>query len=110
MDFCSFEGNAVSLLSFLKARVLVSIEKMHRICFSLAEALHTVHTSGYLHNDIKLDNVVLRGSKLAMIPVLIDYNKSCHINHGKTYNLSESSKQEYHSVCRHLAMEKSVNR
>ena len=40
-----------------------------------------------------------------MIPVLIDFNKSCPINHGRKYNLTEPSKQEYRSVCRHIAPE-----
>ena len=57
MDFCSFEGSADSLYSCLKARFAISIEKMHVIYLSLAEAVVTC--SGYLHNDIKLDNVVL---------------------------------------------------
>ena len=105
MDFCSFEGSAESLYPCLKARFAISIEKMHAIYLSLAEALYTVHTSDYLYNDIKLDNVVLRGIKVAMIPVLIDFNKSCPINHGRKYNLTEPSKKEYRSVCRHIAPE-----
>ena len=71
----------------------------------IAKALHTVHISGYLHNDIKLDNVVVRGSEESIVPVLIDFNKACRISHGKKYNLDEESRKEYRKLHRHIAPE-----
>ena len=82
MNFCSFEGGAENMYSLLKKKV--HFPQMNEILFNIADALQTVHLSGYLHNDIKLDNIVIRGNKNNMIPVLIDFNKCTKKNERKT--------------------------
>ena len=47
----------------------------------MAEALQHIHSRGYLHNDLKANNVVLEmryGSRYN--PVIIDFEKSTRIN------------------------------
>ena len=60
----------------IEARVSIRTENVFILLSSIVDALRTAHLSGYLHNDIKLDNVVIRGNKETMIPLLIDFNKS----------------------------------
>ena len=62
----------------------------------IVEALDFIHNKGYLHNDIKLDNIVLGdGVNGRICAYLIDFNKACLISCGKSYNLSETDIKFY---------------
>ena len=57
-------------------------------------ALNYLHKSNVLHNDIKLDNILLDQRYES---VLIDFNKGCFTNEEKSYNLSKLEKCRYAS-------------
>ena len=54
-----------------------------------------IHDSGYLHNDMKEDNVVIsKNDKREWVPVIIDFSESCLI--------TECKKRKYKSFHRHI--------
>ena len=47
--------------------------------YQTASAITYMHEKGYLHNDIKGNNIILDGTQNGDIKaVLIDYGKACH--------------------------------
>ena len=63
---------------------------MYRYALSLCKGLQHVHTSGFLHNDLKLDNVVVGISLSGKLrPYIIDFGKACPVARGKKYSLKE---------------------
>ena len=46
----------------------------------VGEALQHVHTKGYLHKDLKANNVVLKDKSCHFNPVIIDFGKSTQID------------------------------
>ena len=72
----------------------VSTELFLEIC----SALKYVHLAGYLHNDIKANNVVLEKSSRASdkyLPVLIDFGKSSKARTGSEFLVSNVSSLPY---------------
>jgi serine/threonine protein kinase len=63
--------------------------------YETGDALNHVHKSGILHNDIKLNNVILGGSTAGATPYLIDFGKACRITEGKRYTLSKKEIEKY---------------
>ena len=106
MDYCDFEGSSLSLWKLFKTkRFPLQIQEVHKILYSITDALIIIHRSGYLHNDLKMDNVVLRGNRNCFVPVIIDFGKSTLISDGKLYNLCNEKKKEYKVKYRHIAPE-----
>ena len=66
------------------------------VLVGLCSGVQYVHTSGFLHNDLKLDDVVL-GSFLSgnLKPYIIDFGKACPITKGRTYSLNDAEISMY---------------
>ena len=82
----------------------VSTELFLEIC----SALKYVHLAGYLHNDIKANNVVLEKSLTASdkyIPVLIDFGKSSKAGTGSEFLVSTGKKMLHEERKTYLAPE-----
>lgn len=79
-----------------------------QILFCVCHGLTTIDTKGYLHNDLKSDNVVLSDclpmSKHApsLWPV-IDFGKARSMKFPKMYKLTETEKTRYLHAYTHLA-------
>ena len=59
----------------------LSCDEWIRVLDSIAETLHHIHSKGYLHNDLKANNVVLEVRYgMQVNPVIIDFGKSTKIN------------------------------
>ena len=55
---------------------------------SLCSGVQYIHISEFLHNDLKLDNVVLGNSVSGKLkPYIIDFGKACPVTKGRTYSL-----------------------
>jgi serine/threonine-protein kinase len=50
------------------------------VAIALAEAVAAVHRAGYLHRDIKADNVILARDDRRVVPKLIDFGIACRID------------------------------
>ena len=79
------------------------------LCSQLLEAVSYLHTEVcILHNDIKIDNVLITNS--ITLPtgyqiVLIDFGKATRFKDAKRYNLSIFERREYFRLYPHLAPE-----
>lgn len=64
--------------------------------YQVATAVAYMHEKGYLHNDIKGNNIVLDGRQTEEVQArLTDFGKACHHTKGKWYHLTEEQQQEY---------------
>ena len=73
-----------------------------------SSALYYLHNAGYLHNDIKCDNILLTSndsSSTNVNAVLNDFSKCTPVTEGKMYRLSSQDKQKYHKYHSHIAPE-----
>ena len=62
----------------------------------VATALSYIHEIGYLHNDIKGNNVILSKTQSGDVEAyLIDYGKACHQMKGKVYQLTSEECKQY---------------
>ena len=64
--------------------------------YQTASAIAYMHEKGYLHNDIKGNNIILDGTQNGDIKaILIDYGKACHQTKAKRYNLTAEERQQH---------------
>ncbi|CAB3984487.1 Transposon Tf2-6 poly [Paramuricea clavata] len=71
-------------------------------------ALSYLHNAGYLHNDIKSDNLLLTKSssnseEKSIRMILNDLGKATLITEGKLYNLTPTDKEKYYKFHNHIA-------
>lgn len=71
------EGRSITLSRAVSDEMISSNEECVVVMRETYEALWHLHNNGYLHNDLKGNNVVLDGKGNA--PVTIDFGKSCEI-------------------------------
>jgi serine/threonine protein kinase len=50
------------------------------VAIALTEAIGAVHRAGYLHRDIKADNVILACDDRRLVPKLIDFGIACRLD------------------------------
>ena len=73
---------------------------------NVAEALQHIHCKGYLHNDLKVNNVVLeRRYGRQYNAVIIDFGKSTTIDSLEPKTLSKSEQKIYRQSYPHIAPE-----
>lgn len=64
--------------------------------YQVSTALTYIHKQGYIHNDIKGNNIILDGREIEDIrAILIDFGKACHQTKAKRYQLTEEEQQQY---------------
>ena len=63
------------------------------IILDLISAVNYLHGKIILHNDIKSENVQLHKSSYQ--GTLVDFGKSCFIDDGEMYKLSEQDRRQY---------------
>lgn len=76
-----------------------------RIVYECSDALLYIHSKGYLHNDLKGDNVIISDDNNPLHPVIIDFGKSTTLSKGKLYKLSQRDQDKYRKYHKHIAIE-----
>ena len=72
----------------------------------VTEALHHIHSKGFLHNDLKADNVVLENREDGCNAVIIDFGKSRKIDAPKNRKkLSKAEQKLFQQSYPHIAPE-----
>ena len=99
------EGKSLALDEAIESCAMV-LEKQNGVKFlyQVATALSYIHDNGYLHNDVKGNNIVLDDMQSGDIQAyLIDFGKACHQTKGKQYYLSADERMEYKVKHPHIA-------
>lgn len=100
------DGNSLSISSALSKKNITDQATWTRIIVKIAEALAHVHNVGFLHNDLKSNNVVLDNKGGSYEPVIIDFGKSVPISGARGPKLfSEERKRRYTRDFPHVAPE-----
>ena len=96
MSLILFEGQPLSLHSALESGVHLEADCSVSCLVRVSHGLDYIHSKDILHNDLKLDNVVLSKCKEGFLkPYIIGLGKACKVDSGHTYSLSEEECQRY---------------
>lgn len=77
LQYHALHSQSVTLFKAASGGVLKDAVKCADILKQTCKVLMHIHARGYLHNDLKANNVVIDGAKNN--PVIIDFGKSCQI-------------------------------
>ena len=105
MSLHTVEGKSLTLEGAMHSNGNV-MEKESGIKYltQVATALSHVHNKGYLHNDVKGNNIVLGTTRLEDVQAyLTDFGKSCHQTEGKIYSLPVIEREIYKIEHPHIA-------
>ena len=108
--FIGLGDRSVDIEDFIK-RDLSLIEKpiptMVSLVVQVLQGLESIHHSGFLHNDLKPNNVLAeKRAHNSYTAVVIDFGKACSLHRGVLYKLKDKSARESHiQRYRHLAPE-----
>lgn len=107
MQFYGVESKSLTLHSLFKSecQLMLSVEQWQCVIKQIAEVINHVHNCGYIHNDIKTNNVVIYENSNNFIPVLIDFGKACRRDFGAKKNLGTEEQKMYHCKYKHIAPE-----
>jgi serine/threonine protein kinase len=108
MQFYAIQGQSISLLSLCKCDDKLMLSEEQHLAYSVippTKAIVHVHNCGYLHNDIKTDNVVIYENNCQFFPVLIDFRKSCKREQGSVKLMKTEEQSVYQKRYKHIAPE-----
>lgn len=94
-----------------KLQTTGAVNDMARILLGVCNGIEAIHQKGYLHNDLKCDNVVLSDcvpymEKAPTVwPVIIDFGKAKPLSSPKSYKLNKTEIEQYLRRYTHLAPE-----
>jgi len=78
LQYHAIGSRSTTLTEAASNGIIRNVEECAAILKEICNSLMYVHDKGYLHNDLKGNNVVLQGQQRR--PVLIDFGKSCLIS------------------------------
>lgn len=73
LQFHALDSQSVTLSKAASESVIQAVVKCANISKQTCEVLMHIHARGFLHNNLKANNVVIDGA------VIIDFGKSCQI-------------------------------
>ena len=77
LRFQALRSESVTLFKAASEKVIQDVAMCTNILKQTCEILMFIHERGFLHNDLKSNNVVIDGSETK--PVIIDFGESCKI-------------------------------
>lgn len=80
LKFFGHKDTSVTIYRAACKKNFLSSDQWKLVVNHVCEALQHVHTKGYLHNDLKANNVVLEDKSRHFNPVIIDFGKSTKID------------------------------
>ncbi len=98
MSNISVKQQQLSLYSALYStnEIILSAKTWIQILIQICDGLSYMHKLSVLHNDLKVDNIVLGTTLLKCIkPCIVDFGKACKEEHAKKYCLTEEQKEIY---------------
>ena len=107
MSLVTISGRATTLHSSLADQgnsVITTPNIAVQILDDVANGLNFIHAKSVLHNDLKLDNIVLGESCSRPIRAyIVDFGKACKLEDGKLYHLSPEERVVYKIDHRQIA-------
>ena len=76
-------------------RGIIEFDDVGKVFKQIVDAIHFVHESGWLHNDIKENNVLMHRASKKWKPIVIDFGKCRLSSNPKRYDLSDVQKALY---------------
>ncbi|XP_031565256.1 sporulation protein kinase pit1-like [Actinia tenebrosa] len=105
LQFHGIGEKSVTLHKAVKTKKLTN-EQWFDIVKGVAAGLNHVHARGYLHNDLKVNNVVFENSTGEYHSVIINFGKSSKISaNSRRKNLSKEEQLKYTASYPHIAPE-----
>lgn len=106
LKFFGHKDTSVTIYRAACKKNFLSSDQWKLVVNHVCEALQHVHTKGYLHNDLKANNVVLEGKSRHFNPVIIDFGKSTKIDSPmKKKSMTKSEQKIYRQSFPHIAPE-----
>ena len=112
MKYYSVAGKPYTFYQYLRNdNQQRDLPDLARVLLGVCNGLQCIHSKGYLHNDLKCDNIVLSDcvpylkKSQSLWPIVIDFGKARPIKDPKTYRLNEKDKDYYLRTYTHLAPE-----
>lgn len=115
MKYYSLAGKSCTLHQYIHNQYQCPSNKPLKdwvlILLGICNGLEAIHQKGFLHNDLKCDNIVLSdcvpASNVAHLPwpIIIDFGKAKPVQFPKKYNLTKKEKEDYLQKFSHLAPE-----
>ena len=112
--FYSIAGKSCTLHQYLRQQLLShspTIQEWAQLLIGVCKGLEHIHDKGYLHNDLKADNIVLSDclpanvNNLSIWPIIIDFGKARPIDSPKKYKMPEKEQEKHLKTYTHLAPE-----
>ena len=108
MSYIHVADKPMTLYTLLRKQEELNVTFSDKQCTSVlmgvCKGLQFIHGRGYLHNDVKLDNIVLGTTRTGELkPYIIDFGKARRIDGGKMYTLSEIERQQFKLEHTHIA-------
>ena len=89
---------------FLSSSFLVAFDFLV-IWTQLTQVIKHVHDQGYVHRDIKSDNILISYQNRTYNSILIDFGKCVKLTDARTKQLTIEEQQSYKEKHRHIAPE-----
>ena len=108
MSYIHVDDKPTTLYTLLRKRedpnITLSSQQCTNVLVGVCKGLQYIHGQGYLHNDIKLDNVVLGTTRTGELkPYIVDFGKARRIECGKMYTLIDSERRQFKVEHNHIA-------
>ena len=108
-QFIGFNQQSLTLHSFSKKLTSMNWSEtcsLEHLILTMLEGVHSMHLSGFIHYDIKPNNVMVEVKGLHYNAVIIDFGKACPLHKGLLYKLpNKIEKQNHLKQYPHLAPE-----
>ena len=107
MQFHGTKDHSFNLWRAAHKKALLSSDEWNSVVDLIGKALLHVHSKGYLHNDLKANNVVLEKKDGRFNPVIIDFGKSLKVDspRAKRKPVSKAEQKAYRERYPHIAPE-----
>ncbi|CAB4042611.1 probable serine threonine- kinase gdt4 [Paramuricea clavata] len=105
MECYGIDGRSITLAEAAKTSMFTSERQWVDVLLACAKAISQIHTKGYIHCDLKGDNIVINKVDKGFYPIVIDFGKMQKACEAKIKKLSTVEQEKYNKYHKHIAPE-----
>jgi serine/threonine protein kinase len=107
MECYGIDGQSITLAEAAKTSMFTSERQWVDVILVCAKAISEIHAKGYIHCDLKGDNIVINKDKVGMgfCPIVIEFGKMQKACEAKIKKLSTIEQEKYSKYHKHIAPE-----